>query len=184
MVVGILSLQGCVDPHIPHFEALSIHVKKIRFPKDCENVDAYVIPGGESSVMLKLIHLHGLREILSKEWREKPVWGICAGAILMAKTVINPSQYGYGLLDFEISRNAYGSQSESQSIKVNGYEVSFIRAPQITKHNPSLEILASYDNTPVWITHKNKMATTFHPELNHSFPSPMHERFVQMIMMG
>ena len=99
----------------------------------------------------------------------------------MASKVINPTQYSYGLMPYEISRNAYSPQSMSRYIRVDDYDVAFIRAPKITQYDPSLTILASYNNTPIGVQINNKMATTFHPELNDSCPSPWHKKFSELI---
>ena len=111
--IGILALQGCIDPHRPHVEALDIKFKEVKTAKHLEEVDAYILPGGESTTMLRLIKIFGLKEILAMEFAKKPVWGICAGAILMASKVTNPKQESFSLLDFEIEHNSYGGQLQS-----------------------------------------------------------------------
>lgn len=178
MRIGVLALQGCVEPHRPHLEKLGAEVVLIRYPEDCVNISGYIIPGGESTTMLKLIRVNELEEKLASEWQHKPVWGICAGAILIARKVTSPQQFSFGLIDCEIARNAYGSQIMSHYGEVAGYKVAFIRAPKIMLCNPSLKILATHAETPSWVANDRAMATTFHPELNHLAPSPMHRYFI------
>ncbi len=179
MRIGILAVQGCVEPHHSHLEKLGVEMVHIRYPEDCANISGYIIPGGESTTMLKLIRINELQEKLASEWKLKPVWGICAGAILIAQKVTSPEQFSFGLIDYEIARNAYGSQIMSHYGEVAGYKVAFIRAPKIMWCNPALKILATHSETPAWVANDKVMATTFHPELNNLTPSPMHRYFVE-----
>ncbi|MCK5295341.1 MAG: pyridoxal 5'-phosphate synthase glutaminase subunit PdxT [Alphaproteobacteria bacterium] len=179
--IGILALQGCIDPHRPHVEALDIKFKEVKTAKHLEEVDAYILPGGESTTMLRLIKIFGLKEILAMEFAKKPVWGICAGAILMASKVTNPKQESFSLLDFEIERNSYGGQLQSTEIDIKDYPVSFIRAPIINKVSDDIEVVSKYKNTPVWLKTPQYMVTTFHPELTKTYPSQMHKEFGELI---
>lgn len=192
MKIGVLDLQGCVEPHRHHIEKLGFEFTKIRYPDDCRGISGYIIPGGESTVIRKLIKINGLHELLVKEWKKKPVWGICAGAILIATKISIAKEFikanatskdvGYGLIDCEIIRNAYGSQVMSHFNHINDYEVAFIRAPKIAGCGIDVQILATVDDLPVWVRNEKHMATTFHPELNSSAPSPMHEYFVKCLL--
>lgn len=178
--IGILALQGCVEPHKPHLNALNANVVDVRKTADLDNLDGIILPGGESSTMLKLLNIFHMKDALANFLKEKPAWGICAGAILMAKTVKNPEQDSFGVVDIDICRNAYGRQLESQQVLVNDYLVSLIRAPQITRVANDIEIKAKHEGKPTWIQAGNKMVTTFHPELNLKAPSPMHKMFLKL----
>lgn len=179
--VGILALQGCIDPHRPHVEALGFEFKEVKTTKHLEDVDAYILPGGESTTMLRLINSFGLKEVLAMEFAVKPVWGICAGAILMASKVTRPKQESFKLLDFEIERNGYGRQLQSAEVDIKDYPVSFIRAPIINKVSDDIEVVSEYQNTPVWLKTQQYMVTTFHPELTKRYPSQMHKEFGELI---
>jgi len=179
-VIGVLYLQGAVTPHQPHIEAAGGVFLPVKRAEDFEKADAFILPGGESTTMLKLINIFSFWDILKKEFERKPVWGICAGAILMAQRVRNPEQKSFGLMDMEVTRNAYGRQLDSVIVPVNDYDVSYIRAPVIEKTGPKVEVLAQRENKPTWVLQKNRMATTFHPELTLDFPSPFHVKFTDM----
>lgn len=179
--IGILALQGCVTPHIPHFLALNFEVKEVRCNQDFLSLSGLVLPGGESSTMLRLLNIFQMKEILIETSKNIPTWGICAGAILMSQKVLGLSQESFGLIDINIERNAYGSQLDSFETSINSYQVAFIRAPIIQKINGAMEVLATHQNKPVWIHQGNHMVTTFHPELNTIYPSPMHKKFIELI---
>ena len=180
-IIGVLALQGAVTPHKPHIEACGAQFKAVKTQKDFEAVDAFIIPGGESTTMLKLIERFDLWDILAEQFANKPVWGICAGSILMAEKVENPSQKSFGLLPISIQRNGYGRQIDSHHAPIDGYNVSFIRAPVITNISKDVNILAKHEDTPVWVECGNKVASTFHPELTMDYPSPMHRHFISLI---
>ncbi|MGH1378571.1 MAG: pyridoxal 5'-phosphate synthase glutaminase subunit PdxT [Alphaproteobacteria bacterium] len=180
-IIGVLALQGAVTPHKPHIEACGAQFKAVKTKEDFEKVDAFIIPGGESTTMLKLIERFELWDILTEQFEKKPVWGICAGSILMAEKVENPSQRSFGLLPISIQRNGYGRQLDSHHAPINGYNVSFIRAPIITDISADVTILASHENSPVWVEYGNKIASTFHPELTMDYPSTMHKHFINLI---
>ncbi len=179
--IGVLALQGAVELHKPHIEACGAEYKAVKTPAGFAQVDAIILPGGESTTMLKLIERFGLWDILTKEFSNKPVWGICAGSILMAQKVTNPAQKSFGLLPITIERNGYGRQLESHYAKISGYEVSFIRAPIITEIGREVEILASHNDQAVCVQSGDKIASTFHPELTKQYPSPMHKYFIDLV---
>jgi 5'-phosphate synthase pdxT subunit len=179
-LIGVLALQGCVERHRPHIEAAGGRFAAIRRAADLEAVDAIILPGGESSTMLKLIDRFDLRDVLHRELSRKPVWGICAGAILLAERVVNPEQESFSLIPMVVRRNAYGRQLASTVIEIDGFAVSFIRAPVIEGADEDVEILSRRNADPVWVRYRHAMASTFHPELTLRFPSPMHLRFLTM----
>jgi 5'-phosphate synthase pdxT subunit len=179
--IGVLALQGAFHLHKPHIEALGAEYVEITRPEDLGAIDGLILPGGESGVMLKLIDATGMQKPLSDFLSKKPAWGICAGAILMAKKVTNPDQPAFGAMDVEIERNAYGRQLDSIRETIDGYDVSYIRAPKISKTGSGMRVLAERDGSPTWIESDMSMMTTFHPETNLSAPSPWHRRFVEKI---
>ncbi len=182
--IGCLALQGCVERHRPHVEAAGAEFRSVKTAKDFEAIDGFILPGGESTTMLKLIERFDLWDVLAEQLAQKPVWGICAGSILMAQKVENPAQKSFGVLPMTVIRNGYGRQLDSHNANVNGYEVSLIRAPVIKDIKGKVEILAEHDGDPVWVREGKNMATTFHPELTFDFPSPMHTMFVEMVKAG
>ncbi len=179
--IGVLGLQGCVSPHKPHIEAMGDCFKIVKTKKDIDEVDALILPGGESTTMLRLINTFNLKKNLETFFRYRPVWGICAGAILMARDVTNPPQESFDLLNITAERNAYGRQLESIQQVIDGYPVSYIRAPRLSCSDPEVTIHAWRGDDPVWLEKKNYMATTFHPEMTLEFPSPMHMKFREII---
>jgi 5'-phosphate synthase pdxT subunit len=179
-LIGVLALQGCVEPHQKHIEAAGAVYKPVKTAAEFDAVDAFILPGGESTTMLKLIEVFDLWEPLARNFAAKPVWGICAGAILMAETVTHPQQKSFGLLPMTVQRNAYGRQAESHFTMINNYEICFIRAPVITACSKDVEILASYEGAPVWVEQGRYIASSFHAELNLAAPSPMHQHFVHL----
>ncbi len=183
ITIGCLALQGAVDLHRPHVEALGADFRPVKKAEEFDAVDAFILPGGESGVMLKLIDVFDLWDSLERNLKSKPVWGICAGSILMAERVTNPEQKSFAILPIDIQRNGYGRQIDSQNTEINGYEVSFIRAPVIQKTDHSVETIASFEGQPVWVKKGHAMATTFHGETNLDTPSPMHQAFMEMITL-
>ncbi len=182
MVIGVLALQGAFALHRPHIEAMpNCQYFEVSKKEHLEKIDALILPGGESSVMLKLIELSDLKEALQIFFKTKPVWGICAGAILMASKVTNPDQFSFKAMNYEIERNSYGRQNESFFHYINDYEVSFIRAPKIKEVSNEVTVKHIFNNSPTWVESTNKIATMFHPETNKNYPSPWHINFLNRI---
>lgn len=179
-LIGVLALQGAVQPHKPHIEAAGGEFRAVKTPDQFDAVDAFILPGGESTTMLKLIEAFGLWDSLKKNFAAKPVWGICAGSILLARKVTHPEQKSFDILPITVQRNGYGSQLDSHHIVIDGYTMSHIRAPIITDAGIS-EVLAEHGGHPVWIRSGKNMATTFHPELTLHFPSPVHKMFIASV---
>ena len=179
-IIGVLALQGAVEPHKPHIIAAGGEFRAVKTAEQFEEVDAFILPGGESTTMLKLIDAFGLWDSLAKNFKAKPVWGICAGAILLAEKVTDPAQKSFGVLPMTVQRNGYGRQLESHFAAVDGYEVSFIRAPIFTELGAGVETLAEHEGTPVWVRKGKAIASAFHPELTLDFPSPMHRMFIEL----
>lgn len=180
-IIGVFALQGCVTPHRYHLETLGVQYKEVRKEKDLSHIDGLILPGGESTTMLKLIKEFELEDALSETFKRVPVWGICAGAILMAKSVLSPAQRSFGLLDIVVQRNAYGNQLNSFNAVVENSSVSFIRAPIIKYVDKHVRVLAVMHNEPIWVQQNQYMATTFHPELTTDKPSNIHRFFVGIV---
>jgi 5'-phosphate synthase pdxT subunit len=174
--IGVLALQGAINLHRPHIEALGAKYVEVVTGDHLHEVDGLILPGGESGTMLKLMKVTGISDALSIFLKEKPAWGICAGAILMAKSVTNPEQEAFAAIDIEIERNAYGRQVDSTEDFINGYGVSYIRAPRILRVGQKVEVFAKREGYPTWVESGNTMVTTFHPEINLKVPSPWHKK--------
>lgn len=172
MTVGVLALQGDFDAHRRCLEALGATVALVRKPEQLDAVDALIIPGGESTTFLKFLERDGFWDKLCVFVQKKPSFGTCAGAILLATHVENPTQNCLGALDISVHRNAYGRQLQSAIVQVDtvlkgdALELVFIRAPRIVHVGPAVEVLASYNGDPVWVRQGRLMAATFHPELS------------------
>jgi pyridoxal 5'-phosphate synthase pdxT subunit len=175
--VGVLALQGDFAAHQAAIERAGAEGVPVRDAEQLQDLDGLVIPGGESSTMLKLLHYDKLFEPLARFAREKPVFGTCAGAILLAKQVTNPPQESLGMMDIDVERNAYGRQLDSRVTNLqpepefraraggDGLEAVFIRAPIIRRTGPSTKVLARYQGDPVLVEEGKHMVATFHPEL-------------------
>lgn len=187
MRLGIFSLQGAVEPHQEKFNSLGAETLRIREAEELDACDGLVLPGGESTTFLKLVEQYGLKEPLIQFGEKKPIWGICAGAILLAEQVENPTQGSLGLVPVTIRRNAYGRQNESfiteVGLSLNGSgesptEAVFIRAPQITQWDDRLDVLASHQSQPVVARFGHHLLTTFHPELSPT--TTLHQYFLSL----
>ena len=172
MTVGVLALQGDFEAHSKAIGRAGGRAEEVRTLAGLESVDGLVIPGGESTTMLKLLNEEGLFEPLRQFGLKKPIFGTCAGAILLAREVSNPEQPSLNLMDIGVQRNAYGRQLDSRvaHIECLGEEIEavFIRAPIIRRAGPGVTILASYNGDPVLVSEGMHMAATFHPELTAS----------------
>jgi 5'-phosphate synthase pdxT subunit len=172
MPVGLLGLQGAFLDHVPTLHRLGVQTQIVRTPDDLTRVDRLILPGGESSVMAKYIHELGLLTPLRQRISSgMPVWGICAGSILLATTVDDRPGV-LRCLSVTVQRNAYGRQLASTFAYIDAgrlgvfeFPAIFIRAPKITAVGQDVEILARWQDDPVFVQRGNLMATTFHPEL-------------------
>ncbi len=169
--IGVLALQGDYEKHARSLERVGAQVSEVRTAAELEACDGLVIPGGESTTMLKLLDREGLFEPLRRFGAGKPIFGTCAGAILLATKVENPEQVSLGLVDIAVRRNAYGRQLDSRvaSIAADGFgtiEAVFIRAPIILRTGPGVHVLARYEGDPVLVEEGIHLVATFHPELS------------------
>lgn len=187
MRIGILALQGAVQPHRRKLEALGAEAPLVRTPAELEACHGLVLPGGESTTLLKLIGDYALREPLLAFARHRPWWGVCAGSILMAERVENPPQECFGLVPVTVRRNAYGRQNESFIATLELHlpgepaqraEGVFIRAPRIVKLGRGVSVLATHGEEPVAVGFGHHLLTTYHPELSGS--DALHRHFVAL----
>jgi pyridoxal 5'-phosphate synthase pdxT subunit len=189
--VGVLSLQGDFAAHGAALERAGAEPVYVREREQLEDLDGLVIPGGESTTMLKLMRAEGMIEPLAEFGRRKPVFGTCAGAILLAKEVTNPAQESLGLMDLTVERNAYGRQLDSRvvaldpspefrrEIEPGPLEAVFIRAPIIRDLTDRARVLARYNGDPVLVEQGKHLVATFHPELTTD--SRVHRYFVEKL---
>src|SRR6202158_2672051 len=185
MRIGVLALQGDFDAHRRRLQELGAEVVLVKKPEQLDDIDGLVIPGGESGTFLKLLGDSGF-EKLKQFVRLKPTFGTCAGAILLATEVENPTQAGLGALDIRIRRNAYGRQIDSsirEGLLGNSpLEMVFIRAPKIERVGPGVEVIATQGSDPFAARQGREMAATFHPEL--SADSRVHQAFLDLVQNG
>lgn len=186
--VGVLALQGDFEAHAAALARLGCVAEFVRKPEELEGLDALVLPGGESTTMLKFLGQGSFFERLRDFVRQRPTFGTCAGAILLAREVVQPPQASLGVLDCTVVRNAYGRQMESsirsarvlpqhhEALGANQIEAVLIRAPRLESLGPGVEILAVADHQPVLVRQGHILAATFHPEL--SADSPVHRYFL------
>jgi 5'-phosphate synthase pdxT subunit len=188
-VVGILAVQGDYEAHAKVLERLGAVYRFVVRPEDFENLSGLIVPGGESSTMLKFLEKDGLREAIEEfAARGGAIFGTCAGVILLAKEVKNPGQASLGLADLTVARNAYGRQlsshvTEAQTkLRDEPLEMVFIRAPVIERVGTGVEVLAEYQGRPVLVRERRVLAATFHPELSDD--TTVHQAFLKMIHNG
>jgi len=175
--IGVLALQGAFAAHRSALAEAGAEAVEVRRAAELSTIDGLVIPGGESTTMLKLLASEGLLDPLRQFGEAKPIFGTCAGAILLAREVSNPAQQSLGLVDIAIERNAYGRQLDSRVAPVdldaslangNGsssVEAVFIRAPIIRRTGEGVRALATYQGDPVLVEQGRHLVATFHPEL-------------------
>jgi 5'-phosphate synthase pdxT subunit len=185
MKIGVLAIQGDFDAHKKRLEELGAEVVLVRKPEQLDQIDGLVIPGGESGAFLKILGEQGIAKL--KEFvRVKPTFGTCAGAIMLAKEVTNPDQFGLGALDIRVRRNAYGRQIDSSirtgKLGESPLEMVFIRAPKIERMGPGVEVIATEGNDAVAVRQGKAMAATFHPELSED--TRIHQAFLDLVNNG
>ena len=187
MKAGVLALQGAFREHREVLDALGVEAVEVRVPQQLSGLDALFIPGGESTTITKLLETSGLREPLRAEVTEGlPVFGTCAGLILLASDVRDADDIRYpaalSALDCTVVRNAYGRQRESFEARItvegidDGFPGVFIRAPVVDRVGHAIEVLAEHEAHPVLIRHGSVWGATFHPELSGDLR--LHQRFL------
>jgi 5'-phosphate synthase pdxT subunit len=187
MHVGVLAIQGAYFKHQEVLNRLSVENDLIRNPGELDAIDALIIPGGESTTITKVLKSEGWLERVSRFAREHPVFGTCAGAILLASKVDSDKVAPWNVIDMSVSRNAYGRQVESFVGEINWsgngqpemLPAVFIRAPKILETGSGVEPIGSLDGDPVIVRQGHAMAATFHPELTQS--TAVHRYFIEQV---
>lgn len=179
--IGLLALQGDFEAHRRILAGIDVPSRLARGPKDLDSISGLILPGGETTTQIKLAREAGLLEAIER-FRDsgRPIFGTCAGAILLARKVSKPAQFSLGLIDIDIERNAYGRQRESfeamGTIEPTGpggasglgegpLGLVFLRAPRITRWGGDITVLVRHGRDPVLVRQHNVMAATFHPEI-------------------
>lgn len=175
MSIGILALQGDFEAHGAALTRAGAEWRFVRSADEVRASDALVLPGGESTTLWKLMEGTGIADAILEVGTSRPIFGTCAGAILLAREVLNPPSRGLGLLDVSVVRNAYGRQLDSTVLKLSDVdektlgkeplEAVFIRAPRFENVGAGVEVLARRDGAPVLVRSGRILAATFHPEL-------------------
>lgn len=180
--IGVLALQGDFAEHKQALERAGAEAVEVRLPHQLENLDGLIIPGGESTTLRKLADHYGLMKPLRAFAHERPVWGTCAGAILLAQKIVGQEPH-LGVMDMTVQRNAFGRQINSfvahLAIEGGSYPAVFIRAPLIISVGSEVAVLATLpDGQIVAAQQGHLLATAFHPELTRDLR--FHERFIHM----
>jgi 5'-phosphate synthase pdxT subunit len=176
MTIGVLALQGNFREHAAMLRELGADVREVRLPAQLDGLDGLVIPGGESTAIMRLIRLYGLEEAI--RGFPAPIFGTCAGMILLDRAHL-------GLVDVDVERNAYGRQLASfeADLELDGdaepLRGVFIRAPRVAAVGPDVEVLASHAGEPVLLRQGRFLVASFHPELTGD--TRVHEKFVELV---
>ncbi|MGA2169758.1 MAG: pyridoxal 5'-phosphate synthase glutaminase subunit PdxT [Terracidiphilus sp.] len=183
--IGVLAIQGDYAAHAEALAEAGAEPCAVRKPDELADLDGLILPGGESTTMLRFLEKRRFFEVLEEFCVRKPVFGTCAGAILLAREVRNPAQRSLGVLDVVVERNAYGRQIDSTILTAETalpggpLEMVFIRAPRIVETGAGVEVLALRDGFPALVRQGAVLAATFHPEL--SADRRVHRLFVQTV---
>jgi 5'-phosphate synthase pdxT subunit len=189
-VVGVLALQGDVVEHVRALEAGGTRTAEVKTPSQLAGVDALVIPGGESTTVIKLLNRFELVAPIKARVRAgMPLWGTCMGMIVAAHDVAGLEQETLDLIDITVRRNAFGRQIASAEVSLDipvlgsaPFPAIFIRAPWIERAGPSVEVLASHEGHGVFVRDGHVMATSFHPELTSDHR--VHAYFAALVAAG
>jgi len=174
-MIGVLDLQGGVEEHLDHLRRIGIHGRRVKHASDLSGIAGLIIPGGESTCLSRLIRLFGLRDAVIGEFRRGlKIWGTCAGAILLARSIVGESPH-LALIDMEIERNGFGSQLDSfagealvSRVAPHPIPLTFIRAPKITRVGHGVDVLLEMNGYIAAAESPGVLATVFHPELTGS----------------
>jgi 5'-phosphate synthase pdxT subunit len=189
MKVGVLALQGDVREHISSLLACDVEAVAVRRAQEIESIDALVLPGGESTTIAQLAEVFGIFDLIKNKINSgMPVYGSCAGMILLADQILDAKvgQKTFGGLDITVRRNAFGRQVDSFESDIafsdgadQAIRAVFIRAPWVEKIGATVEVLASVDSHPVAVRSKTALATSFHPELTGD--NRIHRYFIEQV---
>ncbi len=183
--IGVLAIQGDYAAHAAALAEAGGEPVLVRAPEELGQLDGLILPGGESTTMLRFLERGGFLAALRAFAETKPTFGTCAGCILLAKEVVHPPQASLGVFDATVERNAYGRQIDSAiltqetSLPGGPLEMVYIRAPRIARVGPAVEVLAERDGFPVLVRQGKLMAATFHPELSED--RRVHRLFVDLV---
>lgn len=182
--IGVLALQGGYDPHVRAIESCGVKAVKVKTLDEIQSVDGLILPGGESTTIGKLLVQHGMiDELASLIQKGLPVFGTCAGLILLSQGAAGQVQPLLGVLDVTVQRNAYGRQVESfeTNLDFQGKKIPalFIRAPRIIRTGPQVQPLIRFENQDVCVRQNHILGASFHPELTES--KDIHEYFLKML---
>lgn len=186
MKIGILGFQGAIIEHQQHIEKLGHEAIVVRYPEQLDEVEGIILPGGESTTIGKLLHRTGMMGPLREKIQAGlPVWGTCAGMILLAKKLVNDPVRHIALMDIAVKRNAYGTQIDSFDVTVaipgvcaEPIPLVFIRAPYITEVGEQVNVLCRVEGNVVAARENNMLVTSFHPELTDE--PAFHQYFIGM----
>ena len=184
-IIGVLALQGAFEVHARRLAELGAKTLLVRKPADLDGLDGLVIPGGESTTVLKHLERAGFYDALDDFVHTKPVFGTCAGCILLAREVTNPTQRSFGVLAATVERNAYGRQNDSAirfeetTLPGGPLEAVYIRAPRLTALGKEVQVLATREGSPTLVQQGRILAATFHPELSEDWR--VHELFLNIV---
>lgn len=185
--IGVLALQGDVVEHLGALEESGVQAVPVKSKEDLGRVDGLIIPGGESTTVMKLLDRFDLAGPIVARTREgMPLWGTCMGMIVVARDVTGTQQPTLGLMDISVRRNAFGRQNESAEVSLRipalggkDFPAVFIRAPWVERAGRAVEVLAERDGRAVMVRQENMLATSFHPEL--SGDRRVHEYFIRVV---
>ena len=185
MVIGVLGIQGGFSKHKEIVDSMGYNVKIVRTPEELRKTDALIIPGGESTTFLHLFKNLHLAEAIKEYNKKSPIMGTCAGLIVLSKKVDDLKNDTLGLIDLEVSRNAYGRQKESFIDKIDiqlnsklvSFDAVFIRAPKINKYGPTCKVLAKHKNDIIMLRNESILVCSFHPELTGN--NTIHKFFLE-----
>jgi 5'-phosphate synthase pdxT subunit len=184
--IGVLAIQGDYAAHAAALEQAGAAACEVRTAGQFASLDGLVLPGGESTTILKFLDSRDLFTCLEQFCAGRPVFGTCAGAILLARQVLHPPQRSLGVLDAVVERNAYGRQIHSSIVTAPSalpggpLEMVFIRAPRFASIGPNVQALATRDGAPTLVRQGAILAATFHPELSHD--RRIHRLFVEIVI--
>lgn len=186
MKIGVLAFQGGVIEHLKHLNSLGVEAVEVRKVEDLEEIQGMILPGGESTTIGKLLRDTNLFEPLQEKIKAgMPVWGTCAGMILLAKTIQNDTRTHLAVMDIKVKRNAFGTQIDSFKEEKQIEEISdkpiplvFIRAPYIVSVGAEVKVLCKLGSNIVAAREENMLVTSFHPELTDNLE--FHKYFIAM----
>jgi 5'-phosphate synthase pdxT subunit len=184
--VGVLALQGGFEPHVKTLQRLGVSPVLVKRGEHLKGISGLILPGGESSTNIKLLEHSSLKEKIYDFYKRKyPLFGTCAGIILLAQRVLHINQFSFGFIELQVERNAYGSQRESfieniaiHSLGDSQFPCVFIRAPILKNISEKVEVLARFKENPILVKQDKVLGATFHPELTED--TRLHALFLQM----